>query len=164
MDGKRVYQDPRWGPNTSGMVSNLVVTRIKLRWPVHALIAAAIFAVLYKHWLTTPVLQYLSIAQWRWLAIVVAAACSGALSLLRFATLALSGGAITGLLLGGTWAEWTVRTDMPISVSYAFASHLESLWREVLRLALTTTLTAFLCGYLARRRKNGQSGIPPAST
>jgi len=50
------------------MVSNSVVTRIGLRWLVNALITAAIFASLYKHWLTTPVLRYVSVGQWRWLA------------------------------------------------------------------------------------------------
>jgi hypothetical protein len=130
------------------------VTRLGLRWLIHALIVTAIFAVLYKYWLTTPVLQYVSIGHWRLVAVVIAAACGGAMSLLRFSTPVLSCGAIVGLLLGGTWAEWTAPNDVTVSVSHAFASHLESLWREVLRLASATTLTAFLCGYLAKRREN----------
>lgn len=134
------------------MVSNSVVTRLGLRWPIHALIAAAIFAVLYKYWLTTPVLQYMSIGRWRLLAVVIAAACGGGLSLLRFSTPALSCGAMAGLLLGGTWVAWTVPNDVPISVYHAFASHMESFWREVLTLAFATTLTAFLCAYFAKRR------------
>jgi len=134
------------------MVSNSIVARIGLRWTVHALITAAIFAVLYKHWLTTPVLQYVSVAQWRWLARVVAAACAGVLSLLRFFAIALSCGAVAGLLLGGTWAAWTAPHDVTISVYHAFASHLESLWREVVRLAFATTVTAFSCAYLVKRR------------
>jgi hypothetical protein len=131
-------------------VSNSVVTRLRLGWPIHALIAAAIFAVLYKYWLTTPVLQYISITRWRLLAVVIAAACGAAMSLLRFSALALSCGALTGLLLGGMWSAWTAPNDVAISVAHAFASHLESLWREVLRLAFATTLTAFLCGHLAK--------------
>jgi len=47
------------------MVSNSLVTRIGLRWRIHAVIAAAMFAVLYKQWLTTPVLQHVSIGRWR---------------------------------------------------------------------------------------------------
>ena len=120
-----------------------VVTRIGLRWLVNALIAAAIFAILYKHWLTTPVLRYVSVGQWRWLALMVAAACGGVLWLWRFSALALSSGAVTGLLLGGTWAEWTAPNDVKISVYHAFASHLESFWLEILRLTVTTTVTAF---------------------
>ena len=136
------------------MVSNSVVTRLGLRWLIHALIAAAIFAVLYKYWLTTPVLQYVSIGRWRLLAVVIAAAVGGALSLLRFSPLALSCGAIVGLVLGGTWAAYAVPIEGPVLFSRAFASHLESLWREVLRLAFATALTAFLFGYLARRKVN----------
>jgi len=141
-------------PKTPVMVSNSVVSRIGLRWPIHAFIAAAIFAVLYKQWLTTPVLQYVSIGRWRLLAVVVAAACGGVLSLLRFSTLALSCGAMAGLLLGGTWAAWTAPNDVAISIYHAFASHLESFWREVLTLTLATTLTAFLCAYFAKRPVN----------
>jgi hypothetical protein len=136
------------------MVSNSGVTRIGVRWPIHTFIAAAVFAVLYKYWLTTPVLQYVSIGRWRLLAVVVAAACTGALSLLRLSALALSCGAVAGLLIGGTWAAWTFPNDVAISVCHAFASHLESFWREVLTLALATTLTAFLCAYFAKRRVN----------
>lgn len=129
-----------------------MVTRLELRWPIHAFIATAVFAVSYKYWLTAPVLHYFSIPRWRLLAVVIAAVCGGALSLLRFSTTALSVGAITGLLLGGTWAAWTAPHDMTISVSYAFTSFLELFWREVLRLTLATTLTAFLCAYFAKRR------------
>ena len=129
------------------------MARLGLRWLIHALIATAIFAVLYKHWLTTPVLQYMSIGRWRLIAVVIAATCAGALSLLRFSTVALTCGAMTGLLLGGTWTAWT-SSDVTISAYHALASHLESFWREVLRLAFTTTLTAFLFGYLAKRRVN----------
>jgi len=65
------------------------MTPIKLRWAIHASIAAALFAVPYKYWLTTPVLHYVSIGRWRLLAILVAAACGAALSLLRVSTPAL---------------------------------------------------------------------------
>ena len=133
------------------MVSHSVVTRIDIRWVIHASITAAIFAVLYKYWLTTPALQYVSIGRWRLLAVVVAAACGGALSLLRVSRTALSCGAMAGLLFGGTWAAWTFPNDVAISLSHAFASHLESFWQEVLTLTFATTLTAFLCVYLEKR-------------
>lgn len=134
------------------MVSNSVVTRLGLRQPIQVLIAAAIFAVLYKYWLTAPVLQYFSIPRWRLLAVLIAAVCGAALSLLRFSTTVVSVGAMGGLLLGGTWAAWTAPHDITISVSYAFTSHLELLWREVLRLAFAAILTSFLSGYFAKRR------------
>jgi predicted ribosomally synthesized peptide with SipW-like signal peptide len=128
------------------------VSRIGFRWPIQALVTGAAFAVLYKSWLTTPVLQYVSIGQWRLLAIVIAAACGGALTLLRFSTSALASGALAGLLFGGTWAAWTAPNDVAISATQAFASHLESLWREGSTLACATTVTAFFCAYAKKRR------------
>ncbi len=55
-----------------------------------------LIAILYRYWLVTPVLQYLSIRKWYLVAIAVAAAIGGVMSLLRVPTLALvyaSGGA-----------------------------------------------------------------------
>jgi hypothetical protein len=123
-------------------VSNSVVIPIKLDWAIRASIAAALFAVPYDYWLTTPVLQYVSIGRWRLLAILVAAACGAALSLLRVSTPALSCGAMAGLLIGGTLAALKAPNDVPISLYGAFASHLESFWREILVLTTTATLVA----------------------
>jgi hypothetical protein len=136
------------------MVSNSVVIRIGMRWPVHAFFAAAIFAFLYEYWLTTPVLQYMSVGRWRLFAVVVAAGCAVTLSLLRVSTSALSCGVMVGLLLGGTWAAWTFPNDVAISVCAAFASHLKSFWRETLLLTFATTLAGFCCAYFAKRRVN----------
>ena len=135
-------------------MSNSVMTSIKLRWAIHASVAAALFAVPYKYWLTTPVLHYLSIGRWRLLAILVAAACGAALSLLRVSTPALSCGAMAGLLIGGTLAAWKAPNDVAISLNGAFASHLESFWREVLVLTTAATLVALACDYFRRRRVN----------
>ena len=132
------------------MVSNSV-TRIRMRWPIHASFAAAIFAVLYRYWLVTPVLQYMSVGRWRLFAVVVAAACGGVLSLLRVSRSALSVGAMFGLLLGGTWAAWNFPNDVAISVYGAFASHLKSFWRETLLLTFMATLAGFCCSYIAKR-------------
>jgi hypothetical protein len=135
------------------MVSNSVMTRIGIRWPIHALIAAAIFAVLYKYWLTTPVLHYVSIGRWRLLAAVVAAALGGARSLLRLSMPALSCGAMAGVLFGGTWAALKGPHDVAISLYGAFASHLESFWREILVLTTVAILAALCCDYLRKRRE-----------
>jgi hypothetical protein len=132
------------------------VTPIKLRWAIHASIAAVIFAVLYMYWRTTPVLKYVSIGRWRLFAVVVAAACGGALSLLRVSVPTLSCGALAGLLIGGTLAAWKAPNDVAISGFGAFASHLESFWREVLILAFAATLAALCCDYLRKRRANGR--------
>ena len=148
----------RWAsrkkPKSQVVVSNSLVTRIGVRWAIHAAIAAAIFAVLYRYWLTTPVLQYVSIGRWRLFAIVAAAACGGVLSLLRFSTSVLACGVMAGLLLGGTLAAWKLPNDVAISIYAAFASHFESFWREILILTLAATLAGFCCVYFANRRVN----------
>ena len=104
------------------MVSNSVVSRIGLRWPIHAFIATAIFAVLYKQWLTTPVLQYVSIGRWRLLAVVVAAACGGVLSLLRFSTLALE------QWLAYCWAELGLRGRLLTMWRFRSITPLRAIW------------------------------------
>jgi hypothetical protein len=114
--------------------------------------AAAPIAILYRYWLVAPVLKYLSIGQWRFLAIVVALACGGVLALLRFPVLALACGSMVGLLLGGTWAAWQAPHDVPVSISTAFVSHLESFWRTVIMLSVTATVSGFCCSRFARRR------------
>jgi hypothetical protein len=136
------------------VVSKSVVTPIKLRWAIHAFIAALIFAVPYMYWLTTPLLQYVSVGRWRLFAIVVAAGSGGALSLLRVSVAALSCGAFAGLLIGGTLAAWKAPNDVAISDFGAFASHLESFWREVLILTFAAALAALCCNYLRKRRVN----------
>jgi len=141
------------------VVSNSLVFRIvALRWLIHTSLSAAVFAVLYKYWLTTPVLQYMSVGNWRLFAIAVAAACGGVLTFLRFPISALSCGAIAGFLLGGTWAAWKFLNDVRISVYAAFASHLESFWRETVILTFAVTLAAYFCSYFAKRRM--KSGNP----
>jgi len=141
-------------PSRAVVVSNSVVTPIKLRWAIHASIAAALFVVPYEYWLTTPVLQFVSIGRWRLLAILVAAACGAALSLLRVSTPALSCGAMAGFMIGGTLATLKAPNDVAISLYGAFASHLESFWREILVLTTAATLAALCCDYLRKRRVN----------
>jgi hypothetical protein len=52
---------------------------------------------------------------------------------------------MAGLLSGGTWAAWRAPGDIPISVGAAFASHLESFWRDVIILTIFATVIAFCC-------------------
>lgn len=71
------------GPKTPVMVSNFSSDSIRIASAHPSVNRCAIFAVLYKYWLTTPVLQYFSIPRWRSLAVVIETVCGGALSLLR---------------------------------------------------------------------------------
>jgi len=86
---------------------------------------------------------------------VVAAACGGVSALFGLRVIALACGAIAGLLLGGTWAAWRAPSDVPISVGAAFASHLESFWRDVIILTTSATVVAFCCARFAKRRLPG---------
>jgi hypothetical protein len=124
-----------------------------LRWASHAFITAAIIAVLYRYWLIAPMLQNVSIGQWRLFAIVFAAVCGGALSLRRFQVPALSCGAMVGLIFGGTWVEWKSPHDVTISVYAAFASRLESFGQEILVLTFAATLAGFCCACFSKRRQ-----------
>ena len=114
--------------------------------------AAGLIAILYRYWLVTPVLQYLSIGKWYLVAIVVAAATGCVMSLLRLPTSALACASVAGLLLGGTWAAWQAPNDVPISVSGAFESHLESFWRQIIVLTVTVIVGGICCARLVRDR------------
>jgi hypothetical protein len=89
-------------------------------------------AVLYRYWLVTPVLQYLSFRKWLLVAILVAAATGCIMSLLKLPAIVLMPASLAGLLSGGTWAEWHFPNDVPVSVGGAFQSHLESFWSQIL--------------------------------
>jgi hypothetical protein len=115
-------------------------------------VVALLLAVLYRYWLVTPVLQYLSIGKWYLVAIVVAAATGCVMSLLRLPTSALACASVAGLLLGGTWAAWHAPNDVPISVSGAFESHLESFWRQIIVLTVTVIVGGICCARLVRDR------------
>jgi hypothetical protein len=109
-----------------------------------------LIAVLYRYWLVTPVLQYLSIGKWRIVAIVVAAGIGCVMSLLRLPTLTQVCAPVAGLLLGGTWAAWQAPNDVPISVSGAFASHLESFWHQIIILTVTASVGGFCYARLVK--------------
>jgi hypothetical protein len=101
---------------------------------------AFLIAVLYRYWLVAPVLKYLDIDKWYLVALAVAAASGCVFSLLKLPWLALVCASMAGLLLGGTWAAWQAPTDVSISLSGAFESHLESFWRQVIIFTATITV------------------------
>jgi hypothetical protein len=121
---------------------------------VKALIATTVSATSYRYWLDARVLQYLSIGQWRFFAILVAAAGGGIFSMFGLPTWGVASASIAGLLLGGTWEEMQARNDVRISVNTAFTSHLESFWREVIMLTVTATIGGFCCARLRRHRSS----------
>jgi hypothetical protein len=121
------------------------------RVAIAVLVAAVPIAILYRYWLIAPVLQHVSIGQWRFLAVVVAAVCGVLLALLRVPMIALACGALAGLFLGGTWAAFQAPHDVLMTVRDAFLSHLEPFWPTVLLLTVTASVSGFCCSRLARR-------------
>jgi len=95
---------------------------------------------LYRYWLVTPVLQYVSI--------VNGTLCdsSGCCQRLAMSLLRLPGclGVCVdaGLLLGGTWAPGKLLT-IPDFGEWCFESHLESFWRQIIILTVTITVSGF---------------------
>ena len=112
---------------------------------VRTSVVTLVIAVFYRYWLVTPILKYLSICSWFLVALLLAAATGYLMSLLRLSTSAMVCASVAGPLLGGTWAAWRVPNDVPISLSGAFESHLETFWRQVLILAVTMAVSGFCC-------------------
>src|SRR5256885_7053779 len=117
--------------------------------PKREIVIASIFtmaiSLLYRCWLICPALRYVSIVQWRAVALVVAAAAGCGLALLRLSFPTSASVMTVALLLGGTWAAWSAPHDVPVSFNSAFFSHLESFWREVLILTGTAVVSRFCC-------------------
>ena len=116
-----------------------------------ASILAIASGALYWRWLTTPVLDYWSLNEWRAVAIVLAA-CLGAIGGLRKLSLASIGcGVALGMIACGTWLDW-YHNDVRISVGYALRSHLGMFWREVSMLALAAVAGGLCTARLIRSR------------
>src|SRR5258707_13851652 len=90
-------------------------------------IVVLLIALLYRYWLVTPVLQYVSIGKWYLVAIVVAAASGCAMSLLRLPPLAWVGASMAGPLVTGNLASWKDSNKAPDSPCGVFWGDLGSL-------------------------------------
>src|SRR5262245_37751363 len=125
---------------------------LSTRAVVKVSIAAALSAILYQYWLSMSVLHYLSVNQWRAVAIAMAVAVGTIWVLCRWGLSALVCGFIVGLLVGGTWAEWQFPQDVQRSLDDAFASHWESFWRDMILLTVAVTGSGFCSARLAKSR------------
>lgn len=105
-------------------------------------ILAAFIAILYRYWLILPVLEYLTIGQWRLVALLIAATIGVLMSRLKLSLLAVVCSSTVGLLLGGTWAAH-FGEDIPISVAFAFASSM-TFWRDEIVL-IVASLIGWYC-------------------
>lgn len=115
------------------------------RGVIAAGMTAAAIAILYRYWLVAPVLQYVGIGRWRFLAIVVVAGCGGVSALLRVPIVAVACETMAGLLIGGTWAAFQGPHDVRMTVGDAFLSHLEPFWRNVILFTVVATVSGLCC-------------------
>lgn len=118
------------------------------RASVLAITFCVLIGVLYRYWLIYPILQHLTIAQWRLLATVIVAMIGAISAVLRLGTLTFTPIVAVGLLAGGTWASMSAPHDIRTTLAMDFMSHLEALWGDVLRLIVVGTLSNFCSVYL----------------
>jgi hypothetical protein len=115
-----------------------------------ACVSTAVIAILYRYWLIAPILHYLTINQWRLVAIGMGVACGFSIALFKVPMPALLGASLAGLLIGGTFAAWRAPHDVPVSLVTAINSHLQSFWREVTLLTGAITLSAWCAARLTK--------------
>jgi len=120
---------------------------IKLRDAVGVLIAAMLSGILYRYWLITPVLEYVTFNEWRAVAILVTLVVGGAWPLFKWNVSTLVVGFLVGILVSGAWLAWRAQDALPASLGFALQSHLESFWPDVIML----TVVVMLGGYCSAR-------------
>ena len=123
---------------------------ISARGVMKLCMAATLSAILYRYWLITPVLNHLSLAQWRAVAIGVAALVGSLWGLSKWNISTLACGSMVGLLAGGTW------TALPIShgsIVDAFESNLESFGRDMIILTTAVALGGHYITRFSRRHR-----------
>src|SRR6266581_8879188 len=125
---------------------------IKLRDVAGVLIAATLSAILYRYWLITPVLEYVTFNEWRAVAVLVTLVVGGAWPLFKWNVSTLVVGFMAGMLVSGAWLEWRLQDVLPTSVASAFQSHLESFWPDVIMLTVAVTLGGYCSARLTNSR------------
>ena len=133
----------------------------KLSSIVRLLLGMAMTTILFELWLTTPILEHLSLNQWRGLALCVAGLMGCFWSLLRWNLSTLVISFMVGLLVGGT------RAALPIEhgrIGDAFQSNLALLGTDEITLALAALVGAHCVSRLMPRQRDSFSSISPART
>src|SRR5678809_92664 len=105
---------------------------IRLRDVAGVLIAATLSAILYRFWLITPALEYVTFNEWRAVGVLVTLVVGGVWPLFKWNVSTLVVGFMAGILVGGTWIFWRAQDALPASVGSAFRSHLESFWPDII--------------------------------
>jgi hypothetical protein len=113
-------------------------------------ISTVLGAVLYRYWLVTPVLNYLSLDQWRLVAVGVAVLFGILSALGKWNLSTFVSGLMMGLMVGGTWAALPASHG---SVGNAFISNLETFWREMIVCVCAAALGGYFCSLFPKFRR-----------
>jgi len=106
---------------------------------------AVLTSVIYRFWLTYPILRVITVGQWRILAILAAGILGAAAALVRLRSYVFVLAVAAGLSLGGAWAGLSAPRDVATSFLAEFALHLRIFGREVALLTFASTMTNFVC-------------------
>ena len=87
------------------------MNRACIRESILTSIVLGLVAILYKYWLTLPVLNYLSVGQWRATGVAVAAILGVAFGMAKLPAYYFGPAVALGLLLGEAWAELSFPSD-----------------------------------------------------
>jgi len=112
-----------------------------------------LMSVLYRFWLTYPILQNLTFGQWRAIAVLAAFIIGAVSALVRIRNYVFALAAAVGFLLGGAWAGLSAPHDVPTTFLAEFASHLRSFWRDAVLLILASTISNLCCARLLPKNR-----------
>jgi hypothetical protein len=125
------------------------VASVHVRTAIRLLLCAMLSAILFRYWLTTPVLDRMSIGQWRAVGISVAALIGSLCAFSKWNVSTLACGFVVGALAGCFWAAFPM--DHRGSIADAFYSSTELSGSDIAIFTATVTLSG--CWFARARRR-----------
>lgn len=119
-----------------------------------ASILGVVAALLYRFWLTYPILRNLTAGEWRAVAIIAAAVLGAACALIRLPTYLGLPAMAVALTLGGAWAGLSAPHDVPTTFLAELISHLRIFWPEIALFTAVSTTSSLCCAYLLRKNRD----------
>ncbi len=116
------------------------------------LILAVLVSMFYRFWLTYPILQNLTVSEWRIVAILAAAIFGAASALAKLPTYFSVPVILAALFFGGAWAGLSAPRDVPTTFLAEFAGHLRVFWPEVVLLSAVSLICSLCCAHVLQRK------------
>jgi len=107
----------------------------------------------YRLWLTYPILQNLTVSEWRIVAILAAAIFGAAAALAKLPPYFSVPAILVGLFFGGAWAGLSAPHDVPTTFLAEFVGHLRGFWPEVVLLSEVPLICSLGCARLLQRNR-----------